>query len=249
MAHGQGVDTAGAQIRGNEHLGVGETSARPARRLIRRVRRSGDDGALVEGDEVAEIALLAAAARGLLLFAFDARGRGEGGEDLGLALLGGVAGQGDGVDALGGQVLGHLFGGVALVDEDEHALDGVGGFGVVVHGFADRPDDVGAGEVAVATVGFFVDVDDAELDAAGDGVQFGGDEAGDGGEALVEEGVEAAGDGGGAEDELLQGGGDPVDDSRGCGREGAVEEGVGFVDDEVGDAAEDVGVFFCDAGD
>ena len=106
-----------------------------------------------------------------------------------------------------------------------------------------------AGEVAVAAVGGAVDVDGAELDAARDGVEFGGDDAFARGEAFVDEFVEGVGDGGGAEDELFQGWGGAVDNFAGGFGEGAVEEGVGFVEDQVLDAREDVGFFLGDAGD
>lgn len=55
--------------------------------------------------------------------------------------------------------------------------------------FADLPDHVGAGKLALAGVGGFVDVDDAQLDAARDGVESRRDEAFDGWEAFVEEAV------------------------------------------------------------
>lgn len=67
-------------------------------------------------------------------------------------------------------------------------------------GFADGPDGVGAGERLVAAVRVLFHVDDAELDAARDGVEVGGDEATHVGEAVAEVGVETPGDGGGAED-------------------------------------------------
>ena len=131
-------------------------------------------------------------------------------------MLGRVAAEGLGVDALGLEIGGDFGGAFALVDEDEDTFDvdavggeavrAAGGGGcrggadVLGGGFADRPDGVGAGEHFVAAVRVFFDVDDAELDAPRDGVQVRGHEAAHGGEAGPEVGVQAAGDGGGAED-------------------------------------------------
>lgn len=136
-----------------------------------------------------------------------------------MALIGRVATEGEGVDAFGSEVGGHLGGFFALVDEDEDAfeIDAFGrelvvaaGYGwgsgggvcedVLGGGFADGPDGVGARERFVAAVGLLFYVDDAELDAARDGVQFWGGEAAHVREAVAEVGVEASGDGGGAED-------------------------------------------------
>lgn len=56
-------------------------------------------------------------------------GGGKGAEDVRLALFGRVATEGQGVDAFGLEVFGHLGGLFALVDEDQDAfeVDAVGG--------------------------------------------------------------------------------------------------------------------------
>ena len=92
------------------------------------------------------------------------------------------------IDALFDEVIRHLLRLFALVYENEDAFRFYGFFAlcrvVVGVGFADLPDCVGAGEHFVAAVGVLVYVYDAELDAAGDGVQVGGYETGHVGEAF-----------------------------------------------------------------
>ena len=184
-------------------------------------------------------------------------------------MLGRVATECLGINAFGYEISGDLGSFFALVDEDEDTfeIDAVGGEAVattdwcdgrrewgmsedVLSGcFANGPDSVRASEGFIPAIRILFNVDDAELDAAGDGVEVWRDEATHVWEAGVEVGVEASGDGGGAENELAEGGGGFVDDGRGYGGEGSVEEGVGFVDYEVGYAGEDVGVGFGDAGE
>ena len=155
---------------------------------------------------------------------------GEGGEEFAMPLLWRVSAQRDGVDAFALEVVGHLDRFLPLVYEHQDPLDfrpvglGVASVrrGVLGGCFADGVDGVGAGEELVVAVRIALDVDDAQLHAARDGVQVWCHEAPEVGKARAEVGVQAAGDGGGAEDELLQGRGTFVYDFGGDGREGAV---------------------------
>lgn len=160
-------------------------------------------------------------------------------EDLGGRAVWGIALEFDGINTLGFEVIAEELGGFALVDEDDGFLDEAG-FGAVL---GDVVEDIGAGEGFVAAVGFGFGIDDRELDAARDGVDVGSDDAVDFGEGGAETSIERAGDGGRAEDELLEVRGG-VDDGVGNWGKGAVKEGVGFVDGNVCAVLEETLVFF-----
>ena len=106
---------------------------------------------------------------------------------------------------VGGQF--HRF--LALVDEDEEAFDAirVGSLvGAVMFdvGFANSVDCIGAREVAVSFVRRALDINDAELDAARDGVEIRSYKAFHGGEVVAKVVIQGSRDGGGAEDQLLE---------------------------------------------
>lgn len=158
-----------------------------------------------------------------------------------------VSRKGTGGDSFTHEVVCQFDGLLAFVDKDDDFLGSFFSFFSLLGGiFANVPDGLGAGEVSVSLIGDLFNIDDGELDATGNGVEVGGNETESFGEALVEEGVERFGDSGGAEDELVEGRGAAVDEGgRGRG-ETSIQETVGFVDDEVGDTREDVGVGFAD---
>lgn len=162
-----------------------------------------------------------------------------------MALLGRVAVQRLGVDALGAEILGQLLGLLALVDEHHDAADVdflLDGPFVLGRFASDGEDGFGTGEVLVISVGVAGDVNDTELHATGDGVEVRRDDAPHLGVVDGEVVIELFGDGGGAADELLQGRRGSLDDAHGHRRKAAVEKRVSLVDDEVGDAGQDVGV-------
>ena len=120
----------------------------------------------------------------------------------------GVAAQSYGIYTFGFEVFGYFLRCLALVDENEDPFNvavfsfQVSGVGETVFGgcFTDGPDGVGAGEGFVAAIGFFVNVYNTELDAAGNGVEVWGYETSDVREASAEVVVETTGDGGRAQD-------------------------------------------------
>lgn len=102
------------------------------------------------------------------------RGIGKGGQRFSLARRIGIAMESKGINALFVEISSYSFSIFALVDKNQDTFDGDRLFAligiVVAVCFADLPNGVGAGKILVATVRIFIDVDNAQLDAAGNGV-------------------------------------------------------------------------------
>lgn len=225
MTHGHGVDTSGSQVGSDDDLCVGEGA------------RCGS----------LWLALFVVFSHLLLL----PKGRTDGSvcearQGLGLPDRIGVAVERQCVDALFAEVLGDGFGVFSLVDEDEDSLRVYALLAVFVvvlaRALANLPYTVGTREHLVPAVRVLVYVDNTQLDSARDGVEVRRDQARHIGEFVAQELVQILGDGGAAKHEFLERGRGAVQDLGRGGFETAVEQRVGLVADQMGDAREDIGV-------
>ena len=250
VAHRERVDAARRQVGGDEDLGIGQ------RRPHEPPRPAGPPDA-----QLADLGGCRRGGRGRV--GSGERGRGRVGpseavgrefrQDFCLALLGRVAVERHGIDALGLEIVGDFGRPFSFIHEHQDALQ-VGGIQLLARRaiaarLADAINGVCAGQVAVAHVRLFLDVDHAEHDPSRDRMEVGRDQAFQAREALAQRRVQGPGNGGRAEDELLQRGAAPVNDGHSGGSEGAVEQRVGLVYHQVADAAQDVGLGLGDGGD